>query len=103
MSKRRDRRDREPGAPHGQVALTGSGASTAAHARTLSRLTLRVWVRGKSGSGQRRQATEPGCISDVAADAEDAQQHAYFGVDDQTVRRWIADRPVHHQHRHRPA
>ena len=35
---------------------TGSGCSTTAQARIRSRLTLSVWVRGKSASGQSRQA-----------------------------------------------
>ena len=35
---------------------TGIGSSTAAQARTWSRLTLRVCVRGKSASGHSRQA-----------------------------------------------
>ncbi len=36
---------------------TGIGSSTTAQARTTSRLTLSVCVRGKSVSGQKRQAT----------------------------------------------
>jgi hypothetical protein len=57
---------RPPGAPPGssrpasraldqRPSVTGSGAATAAQARTWARLTFRVCVRGKSRSGQRRQ------------------------------------------------
>ena len=44
--------------PAPRSSRTGSGASTAAQARTWSRFTLSVCVRGKSASGQRRQADD---------------------------------------------
>ena len=51
---------------HSPPSRTGSGSSTAAQRRTTSRLTLSVWVRGRSSSGQIRNPATRWCWASVA-------------------------------------